>query len=138
MKGKAFLAAALVAALTAPVVFAAPTKGKPPTKGPGCRPNVTVILKGTLTSDPGLGATFFTMNVTGTNAQGKSLKGLGVTITVDAKTKVRRNGAKTIDALALGDSALVQIRRCKADLPLSVATVDDVAAARVVAHPAKS
>jgi len=135
MKGRALLAVALVSALAVPVALGAPLKGKPPAQGPGCKPSITVILKGTLTSDPGVGATSFTMNVTGmTNAHGKSLKGLGVTILVDATTKVRRQGAKTIDALALGDRALVQIKRCKGDLPLTVVTVDDVAASRVTAQ----
>jgi hypothetical protein len=136
MKRRALLTVALASALAVPVALGAPTKGKPPTQGPGCKPSISVILRGTLTSDPGLGATSFTMNVTGTNVHGKSLKGLPVTITVDpAKTKVRRQGAKTIDALALNDRALVQLKRCKADLPLTQATVDDVAASRVTAHP---
>jgi hypothetical protein len=139
MKRRALLTVTLVAALAVPVAFGAPSKGKPPAQGPGCKPSVTVILKGTLTSDPGVGATSFTMDVTGmTNAHGKSLKGLGVTITVDDKTKIRRQGATTIDALAKDDRAVVQIRRCKKDLPLTVDTVDDVAASRVTAHPPKA
>jgi hypothetical protein len=123
-----------VAATAIPLAAA---KGKPPAQGQGCKPNVTVMLKGTLTSDPTAGATSFAMKVTGTNALGKSLKGLGVTILVDAKTKVRRQGAKAVEALALNDRANVEIRRCKADLPLSAATVDDVAAMRVTAQAAK-
>jgi len=138
MMRRTLLATALVAALSVPVALAAPNKGKPPTTGPGCKPNVTVMLKGSLTSDPGVGATSFTMNVTGANKHGLSLKGLGVTIAVDAKTKIRRQGAKTVDALASGDRANVQLRRCKADLPLSVSTVDDVAASRVTAQAAKT
>ena len=132
-------AMALVSALAVPVALGAPPpgKGKPPATGAGCKPMVSVILKGTLTSDPAVGATSFSMNVTRTNAQGKALKGLAVTITVDAKTKIRRQGAKTVDALALNDRANVQIRRCKADLPLTTGTVDDVAASRVTAQAAK-
>ena len=128
-------AVVLATAVMLPNAFA---KGKPSPTGPGCKPTVTVILKGTLTSDPGLGATSFTMNVTGTNAHGKSLKGLGVTITVDPKTKIRRQGGKTVDLLGTGDRANVQLRRCKGDLPLSVATVDDVAASRVIAQAPKA
>ena len=128
-------ACVLAVAILAPVALA---KGKPPAQGPGCKPNVTVLLKGTLTSDPAAGATSFTMNVTGTNEHGKSLKGLGVTITADAKTMIRRQGAKKIESLALNDRANVQLRRCKADLPLSAATVDDVAASRVTAQAAKT
>jgi hypothetical protein len=128
---KAFAAVAIAAAIVVPL---ASGKGKPPAQGSGCKPNVTVILKGTLTSDPAAGATSFTMNVTGTNRHGKSLKGLGVTVTLGPKTKVRRQGAKTVEALALNDRANVQLRRCKADLPLSVDTVDDFAAVRVTAQ----
>jgi len=129
-----------VAAFAASVAVAAPPpgKGKPAPSGPGCKPNVTVILKGALTDDPAVGATLITMNVTGTNAHGKSLKGLGVAILLDAKTKIRRQGAKAVDALALNDRVNIQLRRCKADLPLTSVTVDDVAAARVTAQPAKS
>ena len=140
MKRRALLATALMAALSVPFALAAPPpgKGKPSATGPGCKPMVTVMLKGALTSDPAMGATSFTMNVTGTNDHGKSLKGLGVTIMVDAKTKIRRQGAKTFEALASGDRASVQLRRCKADLPLSAATVDDVSASRITAQAAKS
>ena len=70
----------------------------------------------------------------GSNAPGKSLKGLGVTIALDAKTKVRRQGAKTIESLASDDRANVQLRRCKADLPLSPDSVDDVTAVRITAQ----
>jgi len=121
----------LVAAAAIPMAMA---KGMPPAKGQGCKPNVTVMLKGTLTSDPAAGATSLTMNVTGTNAHGKSLKGLGVTTALDAKTKVRRQGAKTIESLAMDDRANVQIRRCKADLPLTADTADNVPATRITAQ----
>jgi hypothetical protein len=132
-------ALAAVTLATAVLVPVALGKGKPPATGPGCKPMVTVILKGTLTSDPGTGATSFTMDVTKTNKHGKELKGsLNVMITVDPSTKIRRQGKKTVDALASGDRALVQIRRCKADLPLSTATVDDVAASRVTAQAQKA
>lgn len=140
MMRRTLLATALIAALSVPVAFAAPPpgKGKPPATGPGCKPAVTVMLKGKLTSDPGTGATSFTMNVTGTNEHGKSLKGLGVTIMVDAKTRIRRQGAKTIESLTTNDRANVQLRRCKGELPLSAATVDDVAAYRVTAQAPKA
>ena len=49
MQRKAFVAVAAVAALAVPIAFAK----KPPPTGPGCKPAVSVILKGTLTSDPG-------------------------------------------------------------------------------------
>ena len=59
-----------------------------------CKPTVSVVLKGTLANDPVAGATSLMMSVTGSNAHGKSLKGLGVTIALDGKTTVRRQGAK--------------------------------------------
>ena len=133
--GRAAFAAAVLLTAVVPNAFA---KGKPLPTGPGCKPMVTVMIKGTLTSDPAAGATSFTMNVTGANKHGMNLKGLGVTIAVDAKTKIRRQGAKTVDALAANDRAVVQLRRCKGDLPLSTATVDDVAASRVTAQAAKA
>lgn len=124
------------AALAAPAALA---KGSPPKTGTGCKPKVAVILKGTLTTDPGAGATSFGMNVTGSNQHGKSLvtkpAPTNVTITVDSKTVVRRNGKKTVESLQTNDRAVVLLYRCKADLPLTSGTVDDVAAARVTAHP---
>jgi hypothetical protein len=128
------MAVSATAAMAAPP----PGKGKPLPTGPGCKPNVTVILRGTLTSDPAAGATSLTMNVTGTSSHGKALKGLGVTIMLDAKTAIRRQGQKTVESLALNDRANVQLRRCKGDLPLTTTTVDDVAAKRVTAQAAKA
>ena len=138
MNARAVVTVVAAAALAVPVALGSPSKGKPPPAGPGCKPQVTVILKGKLTSDPAEGATSFTMDVAGTNMHGKSLKGLGVTISVDAKTKVRRQGAKKVEALASGDRANVQLRRCKADLPLTADTVDDVPASRVTAQAPKA
>jgi hypothetical protein len=130
--------AAVVVTAAAVVIPMASAKGKPPPQGEGCKPNVTVILKGKLTSDPAAGATSFTMNVTNTNAHGKGLKGLGVTIALDAKTKVRRQGAKTVESLGMDDRANVQLRRCKKDLPLTAETVDDSPAFRVTAQAPKA
>ena len=131
---KAIAAAVLVSVTAIPLAAA---HGGMPHGHEACKPNVSVMLKGTLASNPAAGATSLMLSVTGSNAHGKSLKGLGVTIALDAKTKVRRQGAKTVESLAMNDRASVQIRRCKADLPLSAATVDDVAAARITAQAAK-
>ena len=135
-RGRIVLVALVVSILVVPVALAdkPPGAGKPDATGPNCKPRVSVILKGTLTSDPGLLATSFTMTVTGANKHGENLVGQAVTITVNGDTKVRRQGDKAIEALTSGDRANVQIRRCKGDLPLSTGTVDDVAAKRVVAH----
>ena len=137
LKPLAFLVAA--AALAVPAAVAAPGKGKPPKIGVGCKPKVAVVLKGTLTTDPGVGATSFGMDVTGANKHGKNLvtkpTATNVTVTVGTKTKIRRNGKKTVDVLQSGDRAVVVIYECKADLPLAAADVGAVAAARVTAHP---
>ena len=123
-------------AIAVPVALA---KGPPPKTGPGCKRKVSVELKGTLTTDPGPGATSFGMNVTAANQHGKSLvtkpTATNVTITLDSKTVVRRNGKKTVESLQKDDRAVVLMYRCKADLPLTTGTVDDVAATRVTAHP---
>lgn len=131
---KAFAAVALLAVAAVPMATA---KGKPPARGPGCKPNVAVILKGSLTSDPVAGVASFTMKVSAANEHGQSLKGLDVMIALDAKTKIRRQGAKTIESLALNDRAMVELRRCKTDLPLSAATADDAPAMRITAQAAK-
>ena len=54
MQRKAFFAVAAAAVLAVPVALAVPPpgKGKPSPTGPNCKPKVSVILKGTLTSDP--------------------------------------------------------------------------------------
>ena len=112
------VATAFAAALAVPIAFGAPAK-KPPT-GPGCKPAVSVILKGTLTNDPEfVGAGTFTMNTTGANKPGKVFVGGAATITVWADTKVRRqNTPKLIASLEIGDRAVVQLRACKGALPL--------------------
>ena len=131
---RALLAVAVACALAVPVALAVPPpgKGKPPPTGPGCKPKVSVILKGTLTSDPEfVGAGTFTMNTTRANKPGQNLVGGGdETIAVDANTKIRRQGAKLVAALESGDSAVVHLRVCKADLPLD--------AAKLLATPASS
>jgi hypothetical protein len=114
---------------------ASTAKGKPPTTGVGCRPQVTVVLKGPLASAPGASGTSFSLNVTGTNAQGKAYNASIVTLAIDAKTKVRRNGAKTQASLLVGDRALVQARACKADLANGAKPA--LTAAKIIAHPAK-
>src|SRR5688572_28239848 len=83
MQTKTIVAAAFAAALAVPVAFGAQAK-KPPPTGPGCKPAVSAILKGTLTSDPEfVGAGTFTMNATGGNKAGKVfVGGAAETITV--------------------------------------------------------
>jgi hypothetical protein len=112
-----------------------PSKGKKPPTGEGCRPRVTVVVKGALAGTPTNEA--LTVAVKGANAHGKALLGGGLTqltFQLDEKTKVRRDGAKTLESLLDGDRVLVQARVCKADL--KAATAPTLTAVRVVAHPA--
>jgi hypothetical protein len=129
MKLRLLLAGLAVAMLTVSAAVAAPPpgKGKPPT-GEGCKPKVTVVLKGTLTAAP------LTVDVTKANRWGRAYVGTSTSVAVDAKTKVRRQGKKSIAELVVGDRVLVQAKVCKADL--AEGAIPDLTAARVVAHPA--
>ena len=122
--------------VTASLALAAPPagKGKPPKTGVGCKPQITVVLRGTIGTPPGATGTSLTLAVTGTNAWGKAYNHSTVSLGIDAKTKMRRNGAKTQGALLNGDRALVQARACKADLANSAKPT--LVATRIVAHPA--
>jgi len=133
------IALALVAAgVAASIAVAAPPagKGKPPTTGPGCKPRIMVVLKGTLASAPG--ASSISVNVTHANHHGLAFAKASqpLSILVDAKTVVRRQGKKTLADLVSGDRVLVQARACKADLQST--TAPQLTAVRVIAHPAKT
>jgi hypothetical protein len=149
MRLKLFAVGLGVAALGASSAVAAPppgkgkpettgkpaTVGKPATTGALCRPKVTVVLKGTLTSS---GATSLGMKVEHGNRWARAYTTLGTAnLVVDDATKVRRNGQKLVTALAVGDRLLVQARACKADLTAQ-GTPPALTAVRVVAHPAKA
>lgn len=148
MKIRSFVAAALVAALCASAAVAAPPpgkgkpatapsghQGKPSPTGPGCRPQVTVVLKGTITNVSG---TELDMNVTQSNRWGRAYKLAGTaSVGLTSDTKVRRNGKKLPTDLMATDWVLVQARACKADLATG-AVLASLVAVRVVAHPAKA
>jgi hypothetical protein len=110
--------------------------GKSPT-GPGCKPAVTVILKGTLASVPGAG-TSFQLTATSGNAFGRAYVAgtQPVTILVTASTKIRREGGNLVTDLVVGDRALVQSRSCKADLAGGL--LPPLTATKVIAHPVAS
>ena len=106
--------------------------GKPLPTGPTCKPKVTVVLKGTLTSVVGA-----TLNVTVThgNRWARAYVAAGTaTVTVTDDTKVRGKGANEVDDLTATDRVLVQARVCKAEL-LAVGPLPVLTAMRVVAHP---
>ena len=135
MKLKVLLVGLTAAMLTVSAAVAAPPagKGKPPTTGAGCKPRVTVVLKGSLTGAP------LSVDVTSANRWGRAyVAGTASTaIAVDTSTKVRRNGNKTlITELVVGDRVLVQAKVCKADL--AEGAMPPLTAVRVVAHPAKA
>jgi hypothetical protein len=134
------LVLALVSALVAVSAAVAkdnPGKGHNPKTGAGCKPAVTVMLAGTLAADvdPQDGDTSFVLTVKHSNRHGRAYKAAGTaTILVDAKTRVRRQGAKTLGALAPNDRVHVTAKACKADL--KDGGMPDLTARKIGAHPA--
>jgi hypothetical protein len=134
MKVKPLLVGLAAAGLVVSSAVAAPPadKGKPTATGAGCKPKITVVLKGTLAGAP------LSVDVTSSNRWGRAyVPGTAATsISADANTKVRRQGKKAITDLVVGDRVLVQSRVCKADLAQGATPA--LTAARVIAHPAKT
>ena len=147
MKLKVFVLAVAAAALTASAAVAAkpttnPGNGsKPATTGAGCKPQIMVVLHGTVAAAPGSAPTLpFSLMVTvkSANSFGKAFVNpstpLGISVT--SSTQVSRQGSKTLSSLLQNDHVTVQARTCKADLahgatPALTATI-------VSAHPASS
>ena len=120
-------------------VSAAFGKGKPEKSGPGCKPSVKVVLAGVLdaTTDPADSDSSFTMLVKHSNKHGRAYKLAGsATINVDPKTRIRRQGAHNLGALAPNDRVLVGAKVCKADL--ANGATPDLTARKINAHPAKT
>jgi hypothetical protein len=128
------------------VAKAPPGKGKPEGKGKKtttsstdpatCKPKISVILKGTFVSG---GGTSFTMNVTQTNFHGRDLVGSPLTLTVDDKTKFRRNGHAELADFKADDRLNVQARACKKQKNAAPAAEPAaMLAKRVTGHPAKA
>jgi hypothetical protein len=137
-----FLVLALVASLVAVSAALAgdhPGKGPKPKTGPGCKPAVTVMLAGVLAADvdPQDADTSFVLTVQRSNKHGRAYKLAGTaTIAVDAKTKVRRQGADNLGALAPNDRVHVTAKVCKADL--KDGATPDLTARKIGAHPAEA
>ena len=132
------------------VAKAPPGKGKPEGKGKKtttsstdlatCKPKISVILKGTFVSG---GGTSFTMDVTRSNFHGRDLVDSSLAVTVDDKTKFRRNGHAELADFKAGDRLNVQARACKkpkstAQGEAPVAEPAAMLAKRVTGHPAKA
>jgi hypothetical protein len=130
MKVKLVLASLAVAGLAVSTAVAAPPegKGKPKTTGEGCKPRISVILKGTLTAvgNP------LTVNVTSANHWGKAYVGPNKKIATTTDTKVRGQGMKQLSELKSGFRVLIQARVCKADLANGATPA--LTAAKVIAH----
>lgn len=133
MKIKLVLASLAVAGLAVSSAVAAPPEGKgKPRTGEGCKPKVTVVLKGTLTGAP------LSVDVKSSNRWGRAwVPGAASTsVGVNDDTKVRRQGKKEITDLVVGDRVLVQARVCKDDLEDDAKPA--LIASKVIAHPAKA
>ena len=97
------------------------------------------MLAGTLAADvdPQDGDTSFVLTVKNSNRHGRAYKQAGTaTVLVDAKTRVRRQGAKNLGALAPNDRVHVTAKVCKADLKDGGSP--DLTARQVGAHAAKT
>ena len=134
------LVLALVASLVAVSAAVAkdhPGKGPKPKTGVGCKLAATVMLAGTLAADadPQDGDTSFVLMVKHSNKHGRAYEQAGTaTLLVDSNTRVRRDGAKTLGALAPNDRVHVTAKACKADL--TAGGMPDLTARQVGAHPA--
>jgi hypothetical protein len=138
MKIKLVLAGLAVAGLAVSSAVAAPPEGKgKPTTGEGCKPKITVVLKGTLKS---ASASSLSVNVKKGNRWGRAYAKTAqpLAIGVNADTKVRRQGKNTLADLKPEDRVLVQARVCKADLKDDNAAPPALTASKVIAHPAKA
>ena len=126
MKLKALLITALfVAGIAASVAVA---KGPPgartgststsTTPSPACKPIVSFVLRGEFTSagvsTGTAGEGSFQMDVEKSNWHARVYQGKTVTISVDAKTKFRRNGHATLADFEAGDHVDAHVRACKA------------------------
>jgi hypothetical protein len=130
--------------------------GKPAATGVGCRPQVMVVLKGTLATAPGATPALpFSLQVMLSSAnrfgEAFALATQPISVTVDSHTKITRRGSKTLASLLSGDRLLIQARACKADLTTnssaasattttttttSTVSLPALTATHIIAHPA--
>jgi len=108
--------------------------GKPPRNG--CHAKVMVVLAGTLAPDvdPQDGDTQFVLTVLHSNRHGRAYKAAGsATVLVGENTRISREGAHNLGALAANDRVHVKAKVCKADL--AGGGTPDLNARKVDAHP---
>src|SRR5947209_10791085 len=112
MRFKIIVLAVVVAALSVSSATAAPSKGKPPTTGAGCKPSVGLVLKGTVASAYDAGTKSFGMNVMHSNRHGRAFKKASqpLSIMTSDSTKVFRGGTAKLSDLAVGDRVLVKAK----------------------------
>jgi hypothetical protein len=93
---------------------------KPPKTGLGCKPSVSLKLKGTANADAS--PPTLQVNVTGGNHRAKPLfanhTSMLLTVTTNGNTKVRngQGNSTSLSSIKKGDRVLVKFRDCKADL----------------------
>ena len=144
MRVKVLLVTLLVAGISASVAVAAPppakgkrdegalrshgkNKGQAARVGATCRPRVSLVVKGFVVS---IGSDSLVVDVRRANRHGRALVGKQVTISVVARTKIRRMGKAELSELEAKDRVKVQVRACKrADVAASLV------AKHVVARP---
>jgi hypothetical protein len=120
-------------------VAAPPTgKGKALTSGAGCKPNVSVILRGNLASDGGAVPFSLSLTVSGGNHFAHAYKAAvqPISIQVTSATKISRQGDGDAADLKSGDQVNVRAQTCKTDLANGATPA--LTAARVAAHPAQA
>jgi hypothetical protein len=164
MKIKTLLAALLVAAATASVALAKPPeKGAPGQSGEhgksaktergehGKKPGTAdcagkrakLEFQGTIAS---VGADSIALTVKQANGHARQLKGTQVTVQVDEKTRIRRNGHAKLADLQTGDRAHVHAWGCRAaatttapaDGSTAAPAPQKIVAVKIDAHPAKA
>jgi len=140
MKLRMMLTVLALAAVAASAAIAAPPpgKGKPPTTGVGCKPAVSVVLKGTLAANGAAAPSTLSVTVTGGNKFATAYKNgtQPVAVAITTSTKISRQGDHNPADLKSGDLVNIQASVCKADLAHGATPA--LTAKRVTAHPATS
>lgn len=123
----------------------ATTHGKKPKTGPGCRPRVVVILRGTYDATEtgtvdNTSVTWLDVHVNGGNHFSKRYRykvtNTDTKVYVDGSTKYKGPGHHALGDLEPGDRLVIRAPICKQDL--TAETPPDLTAKRVLAHTPKS